>query len=275
MHQGGPLKFFNTTGPVDAADHYCLPPLERLDADEIVRLVADKRYFVLHAPRQTGKTSALLALRDLLNGSGDYRCAYVNVEVGQSARNDVQSAMRAILAQLAREAELTLGEDLLSGLIADAFETAGPHGALGETLSRWAAATSRPLVLLIDEIDSLIGDTLVSVLRQLRAGYAQRPDGFPQSLVLCGVRDVRDYRIQTTAGSDTEIITGGSAFNIKAVSLRLGDFAENEVSELLMQHTEATGQAFKPEAHATLWHTRHVSPTRLAVTAVAQSAQKP
>ena len=79
------MRFFNTTGPVVAADHYCVPPLERIDLSEILTLIADKRYFVLHAPRQTGKTSALLALRDLLNGGahGRYRCVYVNVEVGQ------------------------------------------------------------------------------------------------------------------------------------------------------------------------------------------------
>jgi len=64
------MRFFNTTGPVVAADHYCIPPLTRLDLDELLRLVRDKRYFVLHAPRQTGKTSALLALRDRLNADG-------------------------------------------------------------------------------------------------------------------------------------------------------------------------------------------------------------
>ena len=51
-------------------------------------------------------------------------------------------------------------------------------------------------MLLIDEIDALVGDSLVSVLRQLRSGYARRPGAFPQSVVLCGVRDVRDYRIR-------------------------------------------------------------------------------
>ncbi|MCE2540087.1 MAG: hypothetical protein J4G16_06780 [Acidobacteria bacterium] len=54
-------------------------------------------------------------------------------------------------------------------------------------------------MLLIDEIDTLVGDTLLSVLRQLRAGYDQRPWGFPHSVVLCGVRDVRDYRVHFTA----------------------------------------------------------------------------
>ena len=245
------MRFFNTAGPVDAVDHYCLPPLARLESEELLRLVAQKRYFVLHAPRQTGKTSALFALRDVLNHSGEYRCVYVNVEVGQSARDDVEAAMLAILAQLSLEAQLTAGDGSLSDLVAGALDVAGPHGALGEVLSRWSAAGARPFVLLVDEIDALVGDTLVSVLRQLRAGYSRRPDGFPQSLVLCGVRDVRDYRIHTN--SSPEVITGGSAFNIKAASLRLGDFDEHEVRELLMQHTDETGQVFTDEALETVW----------------------
>ena len=62
------MRRFNTEGPVFPARHYCIPPLARLDdVDRVLGLVRDMRYFVLHAPRQTGKTSALLALRDLLN----------------------------------------------------------------------------------------------------------------------------------------------------------------------------------------------------------------
>ena len=83
------MRFFNTTGPVVATDHYCIPPLTRLNLTEVRRLIRDKRYFVLHAPRQTGKTSALLALRDLLNAENDYRCVYVNIEGGQALREDV------------------------------------------------------------------------------------------------------------------------------------------------------------------------------------------
>ena len=101
------MRFFNTTGPVVEADHYCIPPLERLDLTEVRRLIRDKRYFVLHAPRQTGKTSALLALRDLLNTEGDYRCVYVNVEGGQAGREDVEHVMRTFLGELASRASLT------------------------------------------------------------------------------------------------------------------------------------------------------------------------
>ena len=244
------MRFFNTSGPVVAADHYCIPPLERLNLAEVRRLIRDKRYFVLHAPRQTGKTSALLALRDLLNAEGNYGCVYVNIEGAQALRGDVERATQVILGELASWARSTLNDEFLTDTWSDIFAKFGV-GALSEALTRWSAAATKPLVLLIDEIDALIGDSLLSVLRQLRAGYVRRPGEFPQSVVLCGVRDVRDYRIQSTA--ENAIITGGSAFNIKARSLRLGDFSHEEVFALLGQHTEETGQAFTAEAVETVW----------------------
>ena len=244
------MRFFNTSGPVVAEDHYCIPPLERLNLAKVRRLIRDKRYFVLHAPRQTGKTSTLLALRDLLNAEGAYGCVYVNIEGAQALREDVERATQVILGQLASWARATLGDKFLDAIWLDILAKYGP-GALGEALTRWAEASPKPLVLLIDEIDSLIGDTLLAVLRQLRAGYVLRPARFPQSVVLCGVRDVRDYRIQSTA--EHAIITGGSAFNIKARSLRLGDFSPAEVIALLRQHTAETGQVFTAEALDAVW----------------------
>ena len=242
------MRFFNTTGPMVAADHYCVPPLQRLNLGEIRRLVRDKRYFVLHAPRQTGKTSVLLALRDLLNAEGEFRCLYANVEAGQAGREDTPRAMRAILGELASRAEMTLDDMFMDEIWVGALEKYGPDGALRDTLRRWARADPRPIVLLVDEIDALIGDTLLSVLRQLRSGYDMRPEGFPQSIVLCGVRDVRDYRIHS--GSGGMVVAGGSAFNVKAASLRLGDFSRDETAALLAQHTTETGQIFTPEALA-------------------------
>ena len=244
-------RFFNTTGPVVAEDHYCIPPLGRLDLEEVLRLIDAKRYFVLHAPRQTGKTSALLALRDLLKERGAYRCVYTNVETGQTARGDVAAGMRTVLAGISEEALVALDDDFLDGTWEQALARAGPHGALRQALGRWSLNDPRPLVLLIDEIDALVGDTLISVLRQLRAGYASRPAAFPQSVILCGVRDVRDYRIHSESAG--EIIAGGSAFNIKAKSLRLGDFDEADMRALLGQHTEETGQAFTEGALAAVW----------------------
>ena len=96
---------------------------------------------------------------------------YANFEVGQAGREDVPRAMRAMLNELASRARFTLGDEFVTRVRLRALEEAGPDGALNEVLSRWSEADPRPLVLLIDEIDSLVGDTLLSVLRQLRAGY--------------------------------------------------------------------------------------------------------
>ena len=264
------MRFFNTTGPVVAADHYCIPPLHRLNLEEVLTLIREKRYFVLHAPRQTGKTSALLALRDLLNGGseGAYRCVYVNVESAQTAREHVERGMRAILGSLGTRARRTLGDESLASLWPGILTTFGPDGALQEVLVRWAEADSKPAVLLIDEIDTLVGDTLIAVLRQLRAGYDERPEGFPQSVILCGVRDVRDYRIHSSA--EKTVITGGSAFNVKAASLRIGDFSETEVRRLLAEHTAETGQRFAEAALRAAWELTAGQPW--LVNALAQEA---
>ena len=245
------MRFFNTAGPIKPDMHYYVPPLERLDFDAVMLMIEQQRYFVMHAPRQTGKTSTLLTLMDELNNSGRYRCLYINVEIGQSAREDVGAAMQAILSQLASSAERILGERVVKDIWRTALEDAGPHGALQEVLTRWAATDEKPLVLMIDEIDALIGDTLLAVLRQLRAGYPDRPYQYPQTVILCGVRDVRDYRIQSTA--ENAIIAGGSAFNIRTESLRLGDFTRDEVQLLLTQHTETTGQIFAENAQNAIW----------------------
>ncbi|MCY4454042.1 MAG: ATP-binding protein [Immundisolibacterales bacterium] len=244
------MRFFNTAGPIVPEMHYFVPPLGRLDVDDLLLLIRQWRYFVLHAPRQTGKTSALFSLRNELNAGGEFRCVYVNVEGGQSAREDVGAAIRAILSALARQARHTLGDRFVEEIWPGILDAAGSHDALQATLARWAESDAKPLVLMIDEIDALVGDTLLAVLRQLRSGYPDRPGRFPQSVILCGVRDVRDYRIRSSA--ENAIIAGGSAFNVRAESLRLGDFSHAEVESLLAQHTEETGQAFTSEARAAI-----------------------
>jgi len=244
-------KFFNTAGPVNAQDHYCLPPLVRFNLTDIETLIDQKKYFVLHAPRQTGKTSSLLALMKYLNEQGQYRCVYCNVEAAQAARENVQAAIKTILSELSSRAELYLGDRFLQEIWSQIFTHHGEHAALNQLLSQWAESSPKPLVLLIDEVDALVGDTLISVLRQLRAGYDKRPANFPQSIILCGVRDVRDYRIHSSA--EKSIITGGSAFNIKAESLRLGNFSANDIATLYHEHTAETGQIFAEGVLPWVW----------------------
>ena len=262
------LRFFNTEGPIKRQDHYCVEPLERIDLHELLTLIGWEKYFVLHAPRQTGKTSMLIALQDLLNAEGRYRCLHVNIESAQTARDDVDRGMQAILGAIGSSARRILGDGFVESIWKETLEESGGDNALRETLVQWSLASPKPLVLLIDEIDSLMGDTLISVLRQLRSEYHRRPAEFPQSVVLCGVRDVRDYSIYS-AREGTHV-KGGSAFNIKAKSLRLGDFTESEVRSLLGQHTEETGQRFEEAALERVWHLTRGQP--YLVNALAQRA---
>ena len=73
-HTGIAVRYFNTEGLMDPAEHCCIDPLGRVNLAEILALIACRKYFVLHAPRQTGKTSILLALEDRLNSDGKFRC---------------------------------------------------------------------------------------------------------------------------------------------------------------------------------------------------------
>lgn len=102
-----------------------------------------------------------------------------------------------------------------------------------------------PLVVFIDEIDALQDITLISVLRQLRDGFAGRPTAFPWSLALIGLRDVRDYRV---ASGGRDRLHSASPFNIKTRSITLGNFTAQDVADLYQQHTADTGQPFTAEA---------------------------
>jgi len=242
--------FFNNAGPSVPGDHYMIDPLQRIDLEMLESLIAQKRYFVLHAPRQTGKTSCLLALMDHLNAQGTYQVLYTNVEPAQAVRGDVAHGIDTIVELIGAAAQFYLGEERLNHWLVSERKKYRAAGLLWALLEYWSTVAAQPTVLFLDEVDALVGDTLIALLRQIRSGYPQRPRGFPVAIVLCGVRDVRDYRIET---AHKEIITGGSAFNIKAVSLRLGNFSAAEVRALWEQHTQATGQTFAEAIYPELW----------------------
>ncbi|MFM8768403.1 MAG: hypothetical protein ACKOD9_11755, partial [Rubrivivax sp.] len=128
---------FNTAGPCVQSDHYMLDPLARLDVDEVLRLIDDKRYFVLHAPRQTGKTTSLIALMKRLNDEGRYRALYANIEAAQAARGDVAMGIGAVVQAIARQCrDLTGDGSMLSWL--DSHRADNPGDLLSGLLSHWA-----------------------------------------------------------------------------------------------------------------------------------------
>lgn len=172
------------------------------------------------------------------------------MEAGQAKREDSSEVVKTIISAISSRAATLFKDPKLEEIYREVLEEANYGEALTKMLKLYCEYLDKPLVLFIDEIDALVGNSLISVLRQLRAGYDQRPSSFPQSIILCGVRDVRDYRM-VVGGKD--IITGGSAFNIKAESLRLGNLSKEEVRELYMQHTLATGQEFDEACFPMIW----------------------
>lgn len=234
-------RWFNTAGPCKADIHYMLPPTARLP--QVQRIVDQQGHFVLHAPRQTGKTTAMIALAKTLTDSGKYTAVMVSVEVGAAFPEDTDAAELAILGAWQRTAQFRLPDSLHP----PTWTKSSPGERIGAALTLWSQQSPRPLALFIDEIDSLRDSVLISVLRQLRDGYPARPKGFPHSLALIGLRDVRDYKV-ASGGSDR--LNTASPFDIKVKSLTMRNFTAEDVAELYGQHTADTGQQFTPEAIA-------------------------
>ena len=158
-------KLFNTSGPIKAELHYRIPSFERLDWEEIQVLIASQKYFLLHAPRQTGKTSALLEMMAELNLGDTYRAVYANIEGAQVARNNVDAGIDTVCHVIAGSAMVYLQESRLEKWYIENGLQIGSGNRLHALLRYWAEISDKPVVLFLDEVDALIGDTLISLLR--------------------------------------------------------------------------------------------------------------
>ncbi|MDH6063445.1 AAA family ATPase [Umezakia ovalisporum] len=232
-------KWFNTAGPCQLDIHYTLSTSERLP--ELKRLIEQRNYFVIHAPRQTGKTTAMLTLAQELTASGKYTAVMVSAEVGSAFPHQPEVAERRILDAWQDAIDFWLPTELQPPFLTNG----NPPQRIGSFLKSWAETSVRPLVVFIDEIDSLQNQTLITVLRQLRDGFPRRPQGFPQCVALIGMRDVRDYKVSS---GGTDRLNTSSPFNIKVESITLSNFTLEDVTSLYQQHTQATGQIFTPQA---------------------------
>jgi type II secretory pathway predicted ATPase ExeA len=233
------MRWFNNAGPCRPEIHYMVSPLNRLP--KVQRIIDQQGYFIIHAPRQVGKTTAMLSLAQQLTASGHYTAVLLSVETG-AAKLSFEQAEAAIL---------TTWEGAIRAWLPPELHPNWSNLPLGSRISAalqtWAETSPRPLVVFIDEIDALQGDILIGVLRQLRDGFSRRPNHFPHALALIGLRDVRDYKM---ASGGSEQLNTASPFNIKVASLTMRNFNADEVAVLYQQHTSDTGQIFTEEAIA-------------------------
>ena len=246
-------KYFNVAGPCVPGKHYMIPALERLP--EVGRLVAREQSFVIHAARQSGKTTALMALVAEINSKAEMRAVYFTLESVQRFSKPQEGIPRIVAAMrnsllphrvFGEWAKTVRVVELAPGIMV-------PDVGIKTFLSDLAAVSDRPLAVFFDEVDCLSDDTLITFLRELRDGVVNSrsvdPDSrfpFPVSLALVGMRDIRDYKAHVRSESQT--LGSASPFNIISEDYRLRNFTVEEVVALYGQHTEATGQVFEATA---------------------------
>jgi len=236
-------KDFNIAGPCNPGRHYILDPLRNM-SKELSDLIEQEYYFVIHAARQSGKTTLLKELARKINAENKYYALYCSLEKLQEL-TEPKEAMPEIIDSLKMS--------LLNSNIPNTENFAKNANSIGFTsivqfeISNLCKILDKPLVILFDEADCLSNGTLITFLRQLRNGYIDRPDvPFVHSLALVGMRNIRDYKAQIRPDSAT--LGSASPFNIVSESMTLRNFKYEEVAELYSQHTELTGQVFEPDA---------------------------
>ena len=243
------MRKFNTTGPCFPDEHYMLPALDRLPG--IRELVAGGNYFVVHAPRQTGKTTALQALVQELNDKGDMFALYCSLETLQN-RSDPEKTNIAIRDLIADNLEMSPFYVPVENAPALRSDRGGIGLAVRTVLQNACRASGKPVVVFFDEADCLVGDALISFLRQLRDGYVNRKlMPFPKSVALVGMLDVRDYKAQIRP--DGESLGQISPFNIIRKDMLIPNFTEADIQALYSQHTAETGQVFADGVLEDVW----------------------
>ena len=182
-----------------------LPPEDRLVGAQLHRYISDKLYWVLHAPRQTGKTTFLQSWMREINSGDEAIACYASVENCQNIPEATRTmpAICEVIREYAYRFNVPVPE--ITGM--------EPLNSLNNILGNWAKLVApKPLIVLFDEVDVLIDESLISFLRQLRGGFASRGIGtFPVSIALVGMRDLKDY---ITASKGGVVPNPGSPFNI-------------------------------------------------------------
>ncbi|MDR1084158.1 MAG: AAA-like domain-containing protein [Deltaproteobacteria bacterium] len=250
------IKSFNTAGPCFPSVHYLLPPLERLS--EVVALIDGNYYFVIHSPRQSGKTTYLNLLTHEINTKGDYYALYCSLELLDGIHDDYKSMKR-----LVSSINVALSSSELQILNEKAYTYDKLPGMDDESsmvqvlLNRLCRELDKKLVMFFDEADCLSYEApLITFLRQIRRAYNVRLSNpvnkFPHSIVLVGMRDIRDYLFRIRPDEESRGLA--SPFNIKKDSLTLNNFTTEEIEALYLQHTEASGQVFEKTAIDRAWY---------------------
>ncbi len=186
-------RYFNITGCCNPREHYMVNLDSRLA--QIKEMIDKGQYFSINKGRQYGKTTILKALREYLKSeyvviSMDFQ--FVSTSEFATENSFVKAFARLLWNRYRREMPSEIEEQIkqmkmnLDYVEADLFAV----------LSEWCEMSSKPIVLMIDEVDSASNNQVfLDFLAQLRGYYLERTE-YPtfQSVILAGVHDIRNLR---------------------------------------------------------------------------------
>lgn len=225
-------KTFNFQGPCDALKHYMLPLAMHLEQG-ILRNIERNQYFLLHGAPKSGKSTVFRTLAKQLNESGNYVALCFSLKAPELENHTLESVSAAMLAIIYRNSQQDLAE-----VYRPVAPTKKDSLLWGHYVANWTRSLSKPLILLIDDIDQLEGEALSVVTSNIRSGFTMRPQHFP---ICIGLSLSKDHRAHFRGLR--------VPFNIIDTTYHLEPFSEEEVKSLLGQHGEISGQFF-PEAVA-------------------------
>ena len=203
-----------------------IPPLERVDLGLVLGLVREEKYFVLQRAAADGQDLASAGVArpaQRRRPEGAYRCVYVNVEAGQALREDLAQAMPALLDTLARQARTTLGDESLEALVPPCPRPSRARRRLGPRADALVGSRAGEALGAAHRRGRRAGGPTRSsrccassgrAIRTARSTFRQSR-GAVRVCAMCATTASTRVRRRRS-------VTGGSAFNIKAESLRLG-----------------------------------------------------
>lgn len=194
-------KVFNVTAVCIPEKHYMVNMEERLKAIKV--LVDGENYFIINQARQYGKTTTLRALEKYLKK--DYYIISMDFQTFSSAEfkdeNTFSLSFADLFVDLLKRTSINISEELGKVINELQLQINSRNNfftlnVLFRKLSDFCTYSDKPIVLMIDEIDSAVDNQVfLDFLSQLRAYYIKR-DIQPtfQSVILAGVYDVKNLK---------------------------------------------------------------------------------
>lgn len=231
------MKEFNTTAVCIPKKHYMVDLTERVK--QIKTMVDAGKYFTINRGRQYGKTTTLYILKGYLQP--EYEVLSLDFQgIGSAGYRTEEDFVQALCRLIKRPRKgLTIPDEISRQL--EAFAASGKGEVKLEELfdlfARWWEISEKPIVLMIDEVDSAANNQVfLDFLAQLRENYIRRDtEDAPafQSVILAGVTDIKHLRSKIRDESQHKV---NSPWNIAADFLIRMEFNAEEIAGMLSEY---------------------------------------